>query len=408
MKVLVSAFFSAPDTGSESEVGLRTILAAACRHDVWVLTHAANVPPLREAVDGAGVANRVELVGLALSPPWEWLFEQRLGLLGFHLYHDRWQREASRVAAETHRAVGFDVVHHVTVAAYWTRAGVANLDAPLVWGPVGGGVEAPIRLLPMLGLAGSVEEAMRFAGRRLMAGRPVVSAARRAGVVLTQNRETARRLGQRSDVMPHGTSVDVTVPTSERDGERRRDVVFAARLIPWKGGTLAVRAMTQVRTDAVLRVFGDGPERPRLERLARRLGVADRIRFEGLVPHSELLEHIRSAGALLHPALHDESPLVVAEALTLGTPVVCLAHGGPRELVNLWPTSPAATVVPSTPSATAARLGQAVDGFLAQPPPHRADAAAPTRRFDHEVLRSYDEAAAGWRSQNRTAPVVPG
>jgi glycosyltransferase involved in cell wall biosynthesis len=118
-------------------------------------------------------------------------------------------------------------------------------------------------------------------------------------------------------------------------GPRRSDILLAARLLPGKGGRLAVRALRYVRyPGAVLRIFGDGPDRRRITRAARRWGVADRVRFEGHVPREALLDEVATAGVFLHPAFHDEAGLAVAEALSLGTPVVCLDRGGPPELLG--------------------------------------------------------------------------
>ena len=47
--------------------------------------------------------------------------------------------------------IDFDVLHHATLAANWTQAGVTAVDKPLVLGLVGGGVEIPLRLVSELG-----------------------------------------------------------------------------------------------------------------------------------------------------------------------------------------------------------------------------------------------------------------
>ena len=60
------------------------------------------------------------------------------------------------------------------------------------------------------------------------------------------------------------------------------------------------------------------------------------MRFHDWVPRERLLPEIARAGALVHPSLHDDAPLSVAEALSLGTPVICLDHGSPqRETILL-------------------------------------------------------------------------
>jgi hypothetical protein len=64
MKILLSALACDPGKGSELEVGFRALLAAASRHEVWVLTNSAAVPTVRRALDEYGYADRVHLEGI--------------------------------------------------------------------------------------------------------------------------------------------------------------------------------------------------------------------------------------------------------------------------------------------------------------------------------------------------------
>ena len=141
MKILMSALACEPGKGSELEVGFRALMAAASQHEVWLLTNSATVPIVRRAIESYSWAARVHLEGIYFDVD-EALY-LKLTAPGFHRYYDRWQRQAAARALALDRRIDFDVVHHVTLAANWTRAGVTVVDKPLVWGPVGGGVEPP-------------------------------------------------------------------------------------------------------------------------------------------------------------------------------------------------------------------------------------------------------------------------
>lgn len=65
-----------------------------------------------------------------------------------------------------------------------------------------------------------------------------------------------------------------------------------------------------------------------------RVGVLDRVHFHGWRPRMEVVKAIAQADALLFPSLHDAAGWVVAEAVSLGTPVVCLDRGGPALLAE--------------------------------------------------------------------------
>jgi glycosyltransferase involved in cell wall biosynthesis len=393
LRVLLSAFSCEPGKGSEPEVGLRTLLAAAAHHEVWALTSDTGVLALRRFLDTHPSAPRIHLAPI----PFGIDLEDELALVKFHGYYDRWQRRAAERALELDRQVGFDVVHHATMSTIWTRVGVASVPKPLVWGPVGGGVEPPLSLLRELGVRGLLDDLLRIISRRLLARLPAIRRTpRKAAVVLAQNRETVRRLHAAGKVIVVPNATVVELGAVGPAANRTRDVALVGRLVGWKGGHLALRAFRHVtHPDAVLRVYGDGPDRSRLEQAARRWGLADRVRFEGWIPRSALLSQIVRVGVLVHPSFHDDAPLSVAEALSLGTPVVCLEHGGPAEVVSRWPTSPSRLIVPTGVNATARHMAQAIDQFLFDPPPIRATPTRSETSFAETLLDAYDQATSG-------------
>jgi glycosyltransferase involved in cell wall biosynthesis len=405
MKILLSALACEPGKGSELEVGFQAMLAAAQCHEVWVLTNAHTVPAVARAIEGRPERERIHLEGIDFGVGGEGI--NLLTIPGFHLYYDRWQRRAAARAIELDRVVDFDVVHHVTLAAYWTRAGVAVLNKPLVWGPVGGGVEPPLPLLRELGLRGFFEDVGRVVGRRLLARfGPARHARRRADVVFAQNAATLQRLranGQTS-VLTNATVIDFG--DLRFTGPRTADVLFVGRLVGWKGPMLALRAFRHVQhRDARLIFCGDGYERCRLERAANRWGIADRVRFEGWIPRRALLPRVATAGAVLHTALHEEAGLCVAEALALGTPAVCLDHGGPAEILQQWPGAPSEAVKPAGRAATARELAAAVDRFLEQPRPVSEVHQPSFTSFAREILSAYGLAVRNRQSERTSASV---
>ncbi|HKY47917.1 MAG TPA: glycosyltransferase [Acidimicrobiia bacterium] len=396
MKVLLSAYACTPGTGSEPGVGFATLEAIAEHHEVWVLTRLKNVEPLRAFFRDHPFASRVNVVGLDLSPR-AIRIKKRFGEAGLQWYYDRWQVEAKRIGADLAEEVSFDLTHHVTFASDWARAGIAALALPLVWGPVGGGVVTPLSLMPTLGLRGAGEEAARVVARALMRRRRWYQEAwRHAAVVLVQNRETAAlgRDSVKSLVLPNSTALLTDPPAVT--GSRNKEILVVGRLLPWKGGRLALRALEYVTDpEAVLVFVGEGRAMTGLRAMAHRRGMTGRVRFEGPLPRQAVLERMARAGALLHPALHDESPVTIGEALSLGTPVVCLDRGGPPELLRRWADSPGAAVTAGTPRRTARLLGEEVNRFLSEPPPVVATAYRPTPSYAQSLLSAYELAAKG-------------
>ena len=393
MKILMSAMACEPGKGSELEVGFRAMLAAATRHDVWVLTNTDTIPSVLAAIQGQPEAARIRLVGIDFGVNEEGI--RRLTVPGFHFYYDRWQRKAATRGLELDREIDFDVVHHVTLAAFWTRTGVAVLDKPLVWGPVGGGVEPPLSLVRESGWRGMLEDVGRLITRRLLANIGTARLAqRRAVVTFAQNSATLRRIRTSGHISVMTNATVVNLGNLRFSGTRTSEVFFVGRLVHWKAPMLALRAFRHVQNPAARFVIcGEGDERARLQRAAKRWGITDRVSFEGWLPRDVLVSRLARAGALLHPALHEEAGLCVAEALALGTPAVCLDHGGPAEVLHQWPDTPSAAVQVGYPRTTVRRLAQAIDQLLENPRPVCAVPRAAAVSFEQKLLSAYETAA---------------
>lgn len=78
-------------------------------------------------------------------------------------------------------------------------------------------------------------------------------------------------------------------------------------------------------------VAGDGPLRGKLERMARRLGVADRVEFAGRMDSAEFFGRIH---VLLQPSSMENRPMSILEAQAWGRPVVASRAGGMPEMVD--------------------------------------------------------------------------
>jgi glycosyltransferase involved in cell wall biosynthesis len=145
-------------------------------------------------------------------------------------------------------------------------------------------------------------------------------------------------------VPPGGVSVlpNPSPPPAElppRDELQRRlgvngaTLAFAGRLTAQKSLAVAVEAVA--RADGVeLLVAGEGPDREPLERLARDLGIGERVRFLGPQPRERVLELFRAADATILSSSWENFPHTVVEALTVGTPVLATRAGGVAEVVE--------------------------------------------------------------------------
>jgi phosphatidylinositol alpha-1,6-mannosyltransferase len=83
--------------------------------------------------------------------------------------------------------------------------------------------------------------------------------------------------------------------------------------------------------DVVYVIIGDGDDRTRLEELARRAGVADRVRFLGAVSRQRLAEAYRMADLFVMPSAGEGFGIAFLEAMASGTPALGLDVAGARD-----------------------------------------------------------------------------
>lgn len=84
-----------------------------------------------------------------------------------------------------------------------------------------------------------------------------------------------------------------------------------------------------------LLVAGDGPARAELEAQAGRLGVADRVRFTGVVAREDVARHVAAFDVALQPAATPyASPLKLFEYMALGCAIVAPNQPNIREVLT--------------------------------------------------------------------------
>jgi len=111
-----------------------------------------------------------------------------------------------------------------------------------------------------------------------------------------------------------------TLPCLMEAPERVRFLIVSS-LTRAKGIEVVLRALEGVSEPVELQILGEGPERARLERHARRCDP-HHIEFLGTVPYEEVPRVMADAHVVLFPSRHDGFGMVTMEALAAGRPVV--------------------------------------------------------------------------------------
>lgn len=114
--------------------------------------------------------------------------------------------------------------------------------------------------------------------------------------------------------------------SKKRDRGKTKNFLFVGRLIPSKGLSLLVEAVSLLPDDAkdkfTLSIVGDGPERARLEQAVKDLNLEKTVIFHGRQPYEQLGNFFTAADLFIFPTLGDYRALVGFEALSAGLPII--------------------------------------------------------------------------------------
>lgn len=198
----------------------------------------------------------------------------------------------------------------------------------------------------------------------------------------------------RARVLPN--FLDPPAPPATAPVERR-DYLFVGRLEQTKGVRTLLRAFVEGPGEARLKVVGDGPLAPEVEKAAR----SGRVLALGPQPPGDVARLLDETSALIVPSIIEENcPMVVLEARAHRAPVLCSDRGGLPELVS---DGVDGLVFPAGDAAALRRCVQHVEDD-----PRRAGEFA-ERGYDrlvreHSSRRYYERLVAVYEEAIQTAP----
>ena len=179
-------------------------------------------------------------------------------------------------------------------------------------------------------------------------------------------------------VLRNGVDLDAFRPVDRAAARAALDLdgptlLSVGHLIERKGHALVIEALANLPGWRLL-IVGDGPKRAELDALARTLGVADRVRLVGPVPHAELSRYYTAADMLVLASEREGWANVLLESMACGTPVLASPIPGNPEVVQ----ERAAGLILTERSAHGILIGAQ---RLAEQPPDRAATRTYAERF---------------------------
>lgn len=122
---------------------------------------------------------------------------------------------------------------------------------------------------------------------------------------------------------------------AELEIEDFKIIATAGRLVPWKGIDGLIKTLSILKNEKLkLLVIGGGPDRGRLENLAKTEAVADRVIFVGRVPLNRMFDYYHIADVFALNSKYEGLSHILLEALKAGKPIVASNSGGNPEVIE--------------------------------------------------------------------------
>jgi glycosyltransferase involved in cell wall biosynthesis len=314
------------------------------------------------------------------------------------------QRDMVRQVIREH---GVNVVHQPIPVSPKGPSLIAGLGAPVIIGPMNGGMDYPAAFRGAESWFTRVTVALGRSSANLV--NRIFAGKRDAAMLLVANQRTQQALptcvqGRIIEIPENGVDLSIwKKPAEQGNSEATARFLFVGRLVDWKRLDLVLRALAQI-PGAQLEVIGDGPMRPEWTALAESLGIADRVHFIGWLPQPECALRLQNATALVLPSIYECGGAVVLEAMATCAPVIATNWGGPADYID---ASCGILVDPSSPETIITGFTQAMQNLLAHPEQRATLGAAGRERvelhFDwnqkvDRILEIYQQAIDAHRS----------
>jgi glycosyltransferase involved in cell wall biosynthesis len=340
-RILVVSHYAGERAGGEGSIPLRLFGRLRARGiEAWLLTHESKRAELADVLP----ADRLDRVFFApglrgFGPVYTWGKRLPAGLRTIAWGVTQLERQLAMLPTVRNlvRELAIDVVHQPISVSPVIPSPLMRLGAPIVMGPLNGGVQLP---------AGFTRRDSRLSAL-IKASRPVAATAMNtvirgrlaADAVLVANERTRsllpKAVRERALTLPDtGVVLDdwpigQSPPGPDSGGADTRFLTIS-RLVDIKGIDIMLDAFAQVTAaiPAQLDIIGEGPAGARLAAQAGRLDLSHRVRFRGWLDPAACAEAMRSSDVYVTASLQEAGGVSVLEAMASARPVIATAWGG--------------------------------------------------------------------------------
>ncbi len=339
-KILTTAYAVNPKKGSEDGMGWNFILQIARNNKVTAITRKNNEAHIVDHMQSHPSELYKNITFQYYDLPYYLRFWKKQGR-GAMLYFYLWQLTVPLFILK--KKLNFDLVHNLNFHNNWTPSFLWLTKKPFVWGPVGNHPAIPMQYLKKYGIKAILKDRLTWMIKRLVwLIDPFLKLTKnKASVIFAMNSQSVKYLNTGNSKVHIMPSVAVDFENGFTKKGEGFNVLSIGRFVPLKGFDITVKAFADFynrlddedKKNATLTLVGSGPSKKYLQQIAEFEGIVHTVNFIDWIDRENLKSLYAEAHVFLFPS-HEGAGMVVAEALSYSTPVLCFRNSGPGEFID--------------------------------------------------------------------------
>ena len=345
MNVLILAYASEPDAGSEYSVGWMVPLTMAQRypkHQIYVLTRSR----CREVIEkNLFELNLPNLHFLFYDIP-NWMFykNEMQSNWGEQINYLSWQILVKGFIKKINKEIDFDMIHHLTFNQYRTPSAGFWQKIPFVMGPIGGAECIAPAFWQDLEPHTVKKEKIRQKGYDLKIFRWFNSRSNNKKMILCSSAENLSRLKPYAGKSNMAKMPAIAFSPKDFESTYTRDkivndnvftMIYAGKAWDWKGIHIFLKAAKKAYidnniSDFKIKLIGIRfkEEQDRVLSWVDELGLKKYVELISFMQRNELLKMEVQSNLSVYPAFRDSGSMSILEACALGVTSICFDAGG--------------------------------------------------------------------------------
>ena len=319
------------DKGSEDGSGYNFVTHLADSVDsLTLITRNNNVEKLKLDENYQGIT----LVGVDVPWPLSKLKKKNRGII---LYYYLWQLFVASKVKLLQRTIKFDIIHQFNFHTDWAPHFLKNTKGKLVWGPIGHHLKVPKQYCNNSIFALTSETLKHSIKYLFWNWNPfLIKSIKQTDEIVFANNFPPDVFKKHAKKISYHTYAGSTFsPSANLDKQGAGfNILFCGRFVTLKGPLLALEGFNRFlgllspeeRKSASFKLIGEGPLLKKM--MGLKTPASNNIEIISWMHQSQLQKSYAEADVFLFPSFEAQG-LVVSEALSQGTPVVCLANTGP-------------------------------------------------------------------------------